>query len=383
MSQQSISRRLLFNVIGPIILLVVIVVGWMNYTNVRQYSEGLEQAQGAVEELARHGHYEPEELSVLRDQLVDQTRSDLYRGIGFSVFILALAIVISFFAMKSLRSSLNRNFEILKQRVDAAGESADSQIDGCDFEEFEAVATFLESSIRKQSVIRDEHEQVKAEMTRVNEDLSVRVITLEQEFQAALQTIKTVQSDHRELEADNQRLEQAVKQARNSEIRSDSPIPSQSKSVSLGTSPVEATRDSKEPGAKIGNRCPLKIVVAEDNAANQRVLMIMLRRLGWGAEFVNDGKQLLDFLKDSPVDLVFMDLQMPIMDGIEATARIREGAVGEHLKEVKIIALTANAMQGDEEHCLRSGMDAYVSKPLRLDILRLKIVELFGLVDDV
>ncbi len=128
--------------------------------------------------------------------------------------------------------------------------------------------------------------------------------------------------------------------------------------------------------AKPGEVYPLRIAVAEDNAANQRVLMIMLKRLGWQATFAENGEELIASLKENPVDLIFMDLQMPVMDGIEATSRIREGEAGQASCNVQIIALTANALQGDEERCLRSGMDAYMSKPIKLEVLRKTIMSL-------
>ncbi|MGJ8649426.1 MAG: ATP-binding protein [Opitutaceae bacterium] len=139
--------------------------------------------------------------------------------------------------------------------------------------------------------------------------------------------------------------------------------------------------DTGDSDAKPGELYPLTIAVAEDNAANQRVLMIMLKRLGWQAAFSENGAQLIDHLKGNPVDLVFMDLQMPVMDGIEATARIREGEAGEAHKDVKIIALTANALQGDEERCLEAGMNAYMSKPIKLEVLRKTILSLAAEMD--
>lgn len=138
--------------------------------------------------------------------------------------------------------------------------------------------------------------------------------------------------------------------------------------------PNQSESSKKVSDLKIGERYPLRIVVAEDNAANQRVLMIMLKRLGWRSHFVDNGKELIDYLQENMVDLIFMDLQMPIMDGLEATSRIRSGEAGESLKAVPIVALTANALQGDEERCLRSGMSSYMTKPLKLDILESKIV---------
>ena len=129
---------------------------------------------------------------------------------------------------------------------------------------------------------------------------------------------------------------------------------------------------------KPGEKLPLKITVAEDNHANQRVLQVMLRRLGWEADFKENGAELIEYLKDNHCDLVFMDLQMPVMDGLEATTLIRQGAAGDANKDVKIIALTANALSSDEARCLDIGMDAYLSKPLKLSLLEQRIVELFS-----
>ncbi len=129
---------------------------------------------------------------------------------------------------------------------------------------------------------------------------------------------------------------------------------------------------------KAGEQFPLKIAVAEDNLANQRVLQMMLRRLGWEADFKVNGVELIEHLKSQHCDLIFMDLQMPVMDGLEATALIRSGGAGEAAQAVKIIALTANAMSSDEGRCLDAGMDAYLSKPLKLDLLEQRVVELFS-----
>lgn len=136
---------------------------------------------------------------------------------------------------------------------------------------------------------------------------------------------------------------------------------------------------AKEPRRqKSGDQLPLKIAVAEDNLANQRVLMMMLRRLGWEADFVVNGAELIEHLKANACDLVFMDLQMPVMDGLEATKLIRQGSAGGAMKGIKIIALTANALSSDEARCLDGGMDAYLSKPLKINLLEKCVVELFS-----
>jgi CheY-like chemotaxis protein len=136
------------------------------------------------------------------------------------------------------------------------------------------------------------------------------------------------------------------------------------------TNKVEAT-------GKPADSLPLKIAVAEDNIANQRVIMVMLRRLGWESEFAENGRELLDLVRNKDYDLIFMDVQMPLMDGLEATRRLRAGEAGEGVKDVKIIALTANALFGDEVRCLESGMNAYMSKPLKLRTLKQAILRLY------
>ena len=141
---------------------------------------------------------------------------------------------------------------------------------------------------------------------------------------------------------------------------------------------VSVLKPDLEASKKLGETLPLKIVVAEDNRANQRVMMMMLRRLGWEAEYKENGAELLEHLQENPCDLVFMDLQMPVMDGLEATKQIRLGAASEAVKDVKIIALTANALSTDEARCLEVGMDAYLSKPIKMDLMEQLVSELFS-----
>jgi signal transduction histidine kinase/ActR/RegA family two-component response regulator len=152
----------------------------------------------------------------------------------------------------------------------------------------------------------------------------------------------------------------------------------------LASEPVENPPPATPPRTKAkanselpAEKLPLKIVVAEDNMANQRVIMIMLRRLGWTTEFADNGEELLELVKDRDFDLIFMDLQMPKMDGLEATRLIRAGEGGEKVKGAKIIALTANALAGDEARCLEHGMDAYLTKPLKLNTLKQAILRLY------
>ncbi|MCD8481553.1 MAG: response regulator [Verrucomicrobia bacterium] len=101
----------------------------------------------------------------------------------------------------------------------------------------------------------------------------------------------------------------------------------------------------------------------------------MLQRLGLRADVVGNGLEAVRAVRNLPYDLVFMDVQMPEMDGLEATKQIR------HFKDVDdlpIVAMTAHAMEGDEQVCLRAGMNDYVSKPISMDSLK-RVVKVFGL----
>lgn len=105
-----------------------------------------------------------------------------------------------------------------------------------------------------------------------------------------------------------------------------------------------------------------RILVAEDNPVNQKVIIGMLKKLGFSADIANNGAEVLDALNKANYELIFMDCQMPVMDGYDATRAIRTS----DSKHIHIVALTANAMPGDEEKCLAAGMDAYIPKPLSI-----------------
>jgi CheY-like chemotaxis protein/HPt (histidine-containing phosphotransfer) domain-containing protein len=113
-----------------------------------------------------------------------------------------------------------------------------------------------------------------------------------------------------------------------------------------------------------------KVLLVEDNAINQRVARRFLERLGCEVRVVGDGQQAVDAYQEEPFDFVLMDMQMPVMDGLEATQRIRE--LEGTQRRTPIVALTANAMMGTLERCLEAGMDDYLTKPL--DISRLQDV---------
>lgn len=114
----------------------------------------------------------------------------------------------------------------------------------------------------------------------------------------------------------------------------------------------------------------LKVLLAEDNAVNQKVAAGCLGKLGCRVDVVSNGKEALEALQQQTYDLVFMDVQMPVLDGLEATRMIRKGLVPVKNPRVPIIAMTAHALPGDREMCLKAGMDDYISKPLRMEDLQ-------------
>jgi len=113
----------------------------------------------------------------------------------------------------------------------------------------------------------------------------------------------------------------------------------------------------------------MRVLLAEDNSINARLTCAIIEKLGHRVEVVTDGQQALDALHGSSFDLVLMDVQMPVVDGLEATRRIRRQELGAQ-RHVPIVALTANAMRGDDLMCLSAGMDAYLPKPVTVDALK-------------
>ncbi len=112
----------------------------------------------------------------------------------------------------------------------------------------------------------------------------------------------------------------------------------------------------------------LRILLAEDNIINQSLVKIMLSKAGHRVELANNGREAIEKLTktDDPFDLIFMDIQMPVMDGLEATRIIRSGGYG----DVPIVALTASAMEEDRISCLKVGMDDYLVKPIRMEVVK-------------
>jgi CheY-like chemotaxis protein/HPt (histidine-containing phosphotransfer) domain-containing protein len=120
---------------------------------------------------------------------------------------------------------------------------------------------------------------------------------------------------------------------------------------------------------------PLRVLLAEDNPVNQTLAMRILERLGHKVQVANNGTEALGRAQAEEFDVILMDVQMPEMDGLEATAAIRHAEAGTG-KHVPIVAMTAHAMKGDREKCLSAGMDGYLSKPIRIDELKQAMSEI-------
>ncbi|MBI3416189.1 MAG: response regulator [Verrucomicrobia bacterium] len=117
---------------------------------------------------------------------------------------------------------------------------------------------------------------------------------------------------------------------------------------------------------KLASRFPLNVLVVDDNPINQKVATQLLQQLGYAVKLAGNGQEALQAAERDRFDLIFMDVQMPVMDGLEATRRIRKlPSVKSASRRLIIIAMTANAMAGDREQCLLAGMDDYLPKPVR------------------
>ena len=114
----------------------------------------------------------------------------------------------------------------------------------------------------------------------------------------------------------------------------------------------------------------MQLLLVEDNAINQALARALLQRMGHTVTAVANGKEALDVLATRRFDAVFMDCQMPVMDGFEATRQLRAGAAGVLQPDIPVIAMTANAMVGDRERCLECGMNDYVAKPIKVPLLK-------------
>ena len=163
--------------------------------------------------------------------------------------------------------------------------------------------------------------------------------------------------------------------------------PSQLQSILLSLiTGVKRTEKKTAPAAKLSStlaqRLPLRVLLADDNVINQKVALRLRQQIGYRADTANNGLESLQALEQRPYYIVFTYVQMPEMDGLEASRQIRqrqqEPSPHPHFKQaLTIIAMTANAMQGDREKCLAAGMNDYISKPVRPEVLQ-GIIEKVG-----
>jgi signal transduction histidine kinase/DNA-binding response OmpR family regulator/putative methionine-R-sulfoxide reductase with GAF domain/tetratricopeptide (TPR) repeat protein len=138
--------------------------------------------------------------------------------------------------------------------------------------------------------------------------------------------------------------------------------------LSHEASPKKAPAAASRLDAAMASRHPLRILLAEDNVVNQKLAMRLLQQMGYRADLASNGIEAIESLERQAYDVVLMDVQMPEMDGLEATRRIVR-RWPEPPSRPRIVAMTANAMQGDREECLAAGMDDYVTKPIRVEAL--------------
>lgn len=135
---------------------------------------------------------------------------------------------------------------------------------------------------------------------------------------------------------------------------------------------LESIRDRPPSEARRG----LRILVVDDNAINQNLAVLLVKKQGHSSVVANNGREALELVEKEVFDLVLMDVQMPEIDGVEATIRIRQKEMQQGAARLPVIALTAHAMAGDRERCLAAGMDGYVTKPVR-------VKELFAAIEDI
>ncbi|MBC7379414.1 MAG: response regulator, partial [Burkholderiaceae bacterium] len=139
----------------------------------------------------------------------------------------------------------------------------------------------------------------------------------------------------------------------------------------LAAAPIKPRID-----AQMAERHPLRILLAEDNVVNQKLAIRLLQQMGYRADLASNGIEAIESIQRQVYDVVLMDVQMPEMDGLEASRQIT--AKWQSHARPRIVAMTANAMQGDREECLAAGMDDYVTKPIRVDALVEALMQVTG-----
>ena len=148
------------------------------------------------------------------------------------------------------------------------------------------------------------------------------------------------------------------------------------KEVELRNAILRALNKAEHQPFKLSSRTETQDIkfcyalVVEDNAINAKLAKLLLERMGVTTHIAHNGEEALAALNSKQIySIVFMDMQMPVMDGLEASKHIRDGKAGSYYTSVPIIAMTANALAGDKQKCLDAGMDNYLPKPIKADAL--------------
>jgi CheY-like chemotaxis protein len=147
-------------------------------------------------------------------------------------------------------------------------------------------------------------------------------------------------------------------------------LPVEAAPVPVDGAPVDGARIEREAAPPPLESTPVRVLLVEDATVNQRVVLGMLRLLGHQADLAKNGAEAVDAIERHFYDLVLMDIQMPVLDGLEATVRIRAREAHQGIRRTTIHGLSANAYAADRERALAAGMDGYLTKPVALDQLR-------------
>jgi signal transduction histidine kinase/ligand-binding sensor domain-containing protein/DNA-binding response OmpR family regulator len=137
--------------------------------------------------------------------------------------------------------------------------------------------------------------------------------------------------------------------------------------------PADADKKKSLLSADFALLYPFTMLIAEDNMMNQKLIIRVLNKLGYQPDLANDGREVMDMMSRRKYDLILMDIQMPNIDGLEATRLIRKTFNAQPL----IVAMTANALSEDKENCIKAGMDGYMSKPINLELITTTLAELY------
>lgn len=149
--------------------------------------------------------------------------------------------------------------------------------------------------------------------------------------------------------------------------------------ITIDLSGIDETIDTEQPEEiEVLPIHKPRILLVEDNKINQRIAVLHLEKMGYEVELAENGQLAVEKFKSTDYDLIFMDIMMPVMDGLEATRQIRlHESENSQLKPIHIIAMTANAMKGDKETCLEAGMNDYISKPFKAEELKQILIQFF------